>query len=60
MKVGDTMQNRKLNRLTICVSAIAMLLWMSAAHLNGALASNNNEDEVVSGNVINSKYLAIT
>ena len=33
---------------------------MSAAQLNGASASTKSEDDTVSGNVINSKYLAIT
>ena len=31
-----------------------------AAQLNGASASTKSEDDTVSGNVINSKYLAIT
>ena len=34
--------------------------WMSAAQLNGAFATTNNEDKIVSGDVINSKYLVIT
>ena len=33
---------------------------MSAAQLNGAAASTKSEEDTVSGNVINSKYLAIT
>ena len=34
--------------------------WMSAAQLNGAFATTNNEDKILSGDVINSKYLVIT
>ena len=33
---------------------------MSAAQLNGASTSIKSEDDTVSGNVINSKYLPIT
>ncbi len=33
---------------------------MSAAQLNGASASTESENNLVSGDVINSKYLAIT
>ena len=33
---------------------------MSAAQVSGAYATSNNDDSVVTGDVINSKYLAIT
>jgi len=33
---------------------------VSAIQVNRALASSDSEDDIVSGNVINSKYLAIT
>ncbi len=54
------MHTGKWNRSLLCFGAIALLFWMSAGNLNGAFASTKSEDDVVSGNVINSKYLAIT
>ncbi|MEP6576276.1 MAG: hypothetical protein ABJB85_07610 [Nitrososphaerota archaeon] len=33
---------------------------MSAAQINGAYATTNNDDNVVTGDSINSKYLSIT
>ena len=54
------MQTEKTKGLTISIIAFAVVLCMSAAQLNGASASTKSEDETVSGNVINSKYLAIT
>ena len=46
--------------LTLFVMLLGMAFWMSAAQLNGASASTKNEDNIVSGDVINSKYLVIT
>jgi hypothetical protein len=54
------MQIRNMKGLTPFVILLGMAFCMSAAQLNGASASTNNEDNVVSGDVINSKYLAIT
>ena len=54
------MQTAKINGLSVFAIAIAMVFLMTAAQLNVASASNQSEDDVVSGNVINSKYLAIT
>ena len=54
------MQTEKTKGLTISIIAFAAVLCMSAAQLNGASASTKSEDDTVSGNVINSKYLAIT
>ena len=38
----------------------AAAMWLSATQLNVTSASTNNEDNEVTGDVINSKYLAIT
>jgi hypothetical protein len=46
--------------LTIFVVLLASAIWVSAIQPNGASASTDNEDNIVSGDVINSKYLAIT
>jgi hypothetical protein len=46
--------------LTLFVVLLGVTFWMSAAQLNGVSASTKNEDNIVSGDVINSKYLAIT
>jgi hypothetical protein len=54
------MQIRNMKGLTPFVILLGVAFCMSAAQLNGASASTNNEDNVVSGDVINSKYLAIT
>ena len=40
--------------------AFALVSWISAAQHNGASASTKSEDDIVSGDVINSKYLVIT
>jgi hypothetical protein len=56
----DIMQIENTRGLMIFVMLLAAAIWMSAAQLNGASASTKNEDNVVSGDVINSKYLAIT
>ena len=54
------MQIRNMKGLTPFVILLGVAFCMSAAQLNGASASTNNEDNVVSGDVIDSKYLAIT
>jgi hypothetical protein len=54
------MQIKNMKGLTVFVILLGVAFCMSAAQLNGASASTNNEDNVVSGDVINSKYLAIT
>ncbi len=54
------MQTAKINGLRVFAIAIAMVFLMTAAQLNVAFASTQSEDDVVSGNVINSKYLAVT
>ena len=38
----------------------AAAMWLTATQLNVTSASTNNEDNEVTGDVINSKYLAIT
>ena len=38
----------------------ASAIWVSTTQLNVASASTNNEDNEVTGDVVNSKYLAIT
>ena len=38
----------------------AAAMWLSATQLNVTSASTNNEDNEVTGDVVNSKYLAIT
>ena len=48
--------NSKGSRLVIMLLGVAF--WMSAAQLNGAYATTNNDDSVVTGDVINSKYLS--
>ena len=45
---------------TLVIILLGVAFWMSGAHLNGAYATTNNDDNVVTGDVINSKYLAIT
>jgi len=45
---------------TIVIMLLGVAFWMSAAQLNGVYATTNNDDNVVTGDVINSKYLAIT
>ena len=45
---------------TLVIMLLGVAFWMSAAQLNGAYATTNNDDNVVTGDVINSKYLAIT
>jgi hypothetical protein len=59
-KVRDAMQIGNSRGLTLFVMLLGVASWMSAAQINGASASTNNEDNIVSGDVINSKYLAIT
>ena len=44
----------------IFVMLLAGAFWMSAVQLNVASASTKSQDDSVSGDVINSKYLAIT
>ena len=48
------------SRGLIFIMLLAAAIWVSAAQLNGASASTKSEDDIVSGDVINSKYLAIT
>ena len=38
----------------------AAAMWLTATQLNVTSASTNNEDNEVTGDVVNSKYLAIT
>ena len=45
---------------TLVIMLLGVAFWMSAAQLNGAYATTNNDDNVVTGDVINSKYLVIT
>ena len=45
---------------TLVIMLLGVAFWMSAAQLNEAYATTNNDDNVVSGDVINSKYLSIT
>ncbi|MGB8102330.1 MAG: FxLYD domain-containing protein [Nitrososphaeraceae archaeon] len=45
---------------TLVIMLLGVAFWMSAAQLNGAYSTTNNDDNVVTGDVINSKYLAIT
>lgn len=59
-KVRDTMQIGNSKGLTLFVMILGVAFWMSAAQINGASASTKNEDNIVSGDVINSKYLSIT
>lgn len=54
------MQIKNSRGLAIFVVLLTMAIWVSAIQLNGASASTDNEDDVISGDVINSKYLAIT
>ena len=42
---------------TLVIILLGVAFWMSAAQLNGAYATTNNDDNVVTGDVINSKYL---
>ena len=44
----------------IFVMLLAGAFWMSAVQLIVASASTKSQDDIVSGDVINSKYLAIT
>jgi hypothetical protein len=46
--------NSKGSRLVIMLLGVAF--WISAAQLNEAYATTNNDDSVVTGDVINSKY----
>jgi hypothetical protein len=59
-KVRGTMQIGNSKGLTLFVMLLGMAFWMSAVQLNGASASTKNEDNIVSGDVVNSKYLVIT
>ena len=45
---------------TLVILLLGVAFWMSAAQLNGAYATTDNDDNVVTGDVINSKYLSIT
>ena len=45
---------------TLVIMLLGVASWMSAAQFNGGYATTNNDDNVVTGDVINSKYLAIT
>ena len=54
------MQIENSRGLAIFVMLLTMAIWVSAIQPNGASASTDNEDDIVSGDVINSKYLAIT
>jgi hypothetical protein len=44
----------------IFIMLLTAAIWVSTAQLNGASASTKSEDNIISGDVINSKYLAIT
>ncbi len=57
MQEQDIMQTGNSNGLTIFAVAFTLVFWMSAEQLNGASAKSG--DNIVSGTVINSKYLAI-
>lgn len=46
--------------LTVSITALALIFWMAATQPSGASATTDNEDNVITGDVINSKYLAIT
>ena len=54
------MQIRNLKWSTLVIILLGVAFWMSAAQVSGAYATSNNDDSVVTGDVINSKYLAIT
>ena len=54
------MQIRNLKGSTLVIILLGEAFWMSAAQVCGAYATSNNDDSVVTGDVINSKYLAIT
>ena len=54
------MQIEKSRGLVIFVMLLATAIWVSALQSNGASGSTKSEDDIVGGNVINSKYLAIT
>ena len=54
------MQIENSRGLTIFVVLLASAVLVSAIQPNGASASTDNEDNIVSGDVINSKYLVIT
>jgi len=58
MQEQDIMQTGNSNVLTIFAIAFALVFLMSAEQLAGG--STKSEDNVVSGTVINSKYLVIT
>lgn len=58
MQEQDIMQTGNSNVLTIFAIALALVFWISAEQLAGG--STKSEDNVVSGTVINSKYLVIT
>ena len=59
-KSKDVMQTGNSKGSTFVIMLLGVAFWMSVAQLNGAYATTNNDDNVVTGDVINSKYLAIT
>ena len=48
------------SRSFVFVMLFAAAMWLSATQLNVTSASTNNEDNEVTGDVVNSKYLVIT
>jgi hypothetical protein len=48
------------SRSFVFVMLFAAAMWLSATQLNVTSASTNNKDNEVTGDVVNSKYLAIT
>ncbi len=54
------MQIENSKGLAIFVMLLAVAIWVSAIQVNGASASTKSEYDIVRGDVINSKYLAIT
>jgi hypothetical protein len=60
MQEHNTMQIGNARGLTIFIMLLAVAFCMSTAQLNGGSASTKSEDNLVSGTVINSKYLVIT
>jgi hypothetical protein len=58
MQEQDIMQTGNSNVVTIFAIALALVFWISAEQLAGG--TTKSEDNVVSGTVINSKYLVIT
>ena len=45
---------------TLVIMLLGVTFWTSAALLKGAYATTEDDDSVVTGDIINSKYLSIT